>query len=231
MKKWCWVLLLIFVIGCAPGEEVTGVEKVSLTAEDGLNIVGNYYDTDGERAVILLHMLNRNKADWDSFAKELQDRGISSIAIDLRGHGESGGELRMFSEDDFRNMQLDAKTAKEFLIGKGKKSIAVIGASIGANTAFNFANSDNSIKTAVLLAPGEDYRGVSTLGSAEEFDRAVLVVLTKDDVYFGTGQRVYDAIKSNKKESKVYEKGGHGTRLFGVTDLNKVLVNWLERYL
>lgn len=235
MRKW-WLLALLVIVVCVPqgndgeqGDGMMAAQRVQLTSDDGLRIVGTYSDAPGDKAVVLLHMMRRTKSDWDAFAKRLQREGIASIAIDLRGHGESAGNLVTFTDDDFKNMKFDAQAAVSFLRTKGKTKIVVIGASIGANTALIAADGDKDIAGVVLLAPGTDYRGVLTQDIAQKFDRPVLVVLAKDDVYYETGQEVWKAIAGEQKELKVYEKGGHGTQLFATTDLEEVLVDWLEK--
>ncbi|MEU4832263.1 alpha/beta hydrolase [Streptosporangium sp. NPDC023615] len=40
--------------------------------------------------VLLLHGGGRTRADWDASASLLRDAGFRSVAMDLRGHGESG---------------------------------------------------------------------------------------------------------------------------------------------
>lgn len=240
MKKW-WLFALLLLVGCAPlgsdgnkndgdqGDGMMAAQRVQLTSKDGLQIVGNYYGAPGESAVVLLHMMRRSKADWDGFAQRLQREGIASIAIDLRGHGESAGDLGAFQDQDFKNMKFDAQAAVSFLRTNGKAKIMVMGASIGANTALVAADEDRDIMGAVLLAPGADYLGVVTLDVARRFERPILVVLSKDDVYYETGQEVWKAMTGAQKVLKVYEKGGHGTWLFGTTDLEDVLVDWLEK--
>jgi len=42
------------------------------------------------RAVLLLHGGRRNRRDWDPFAALLAAQGYRPVALDLRGHGESG---------------------------------------------------------------------------------------------------------------------------------------------
>jgi pimeloyl-ACP methyl ester carboxylesterase len=40
--------------------------------------------------VLLLHGGGRTRHDWDAFAPTLRDRGYHPVAMDLRGHGDSG---------------------------------------------------------------------------------------------------------------------------------------------
>ncbi len=147
------------------GEGTTG-QKVSFLTDDGVWIVGTYYppasshQTTPAKAVILLHMLGRNRNDWNSFAAILSNssNGYFVLSIDLRGHGESINQngntisFRSFSPDDFNKMVLDVKAAKHFLVTQkhiSPNNIAIVGASIGANVGLKYAASDPSIKAVV----------------------------------------------------------------------------------
>ncbi|MFH1258021.1 MAG: alpha/beta fold hydrolase, partial [Candidatus Micrarchaeota archaeon] len=142
---------------------------MELKTSDGMKIAATYYksDNDAKEAIILLHMLNRNRNDWNDFARKLQPN-YEVIAVDFRGHGDSGGDLNAFTAEDFQKFMLDVKAAREFLSNRGKKTYALIGGSIGANIALNFAV-ENDIGRVVLLSPGLDYRGVETGTSAHKY--------------------------------------------------------------
>jgi len=235
MSTVVFLCSILLVSACA--NNISGVDSLpeqmqTLTTSDGVKLAYSFVEAEGDKAVILLHMLNQHKGTWHDLPKKLQEAGYSSIALDFRGHGESEGDWQKFSDQDFQKLLNDAEAAKEFLENQGKTDISVIGGSIGANTAFNFATANPDVKTAILLAPGENFRGVGTLESAATFnsERHVLVVVAEDDSYIDTGNTLFEAITTQNKELKVYEEGGHGTRLLPVTNLGEVIVDWLEKY-
>lgn len=220
-------IILLIISGCKTGKMM---DEINLQTEDNLNIVVNFYEADSDKAVILLHMLGRNKEDWVNFANTLVKNNYNVLALDFRGHGKSDGDLNKFSEKDFNNMVLDVKEAKSFLTSNGKKEIVIIGASIGANTAMNYAVLDNEIKNIVLLSPGLDYRGVKTEDSVKKYKNKILVVSSEDDEYSFESSRTLKSLNKNV-ELKEYKSGGHGTRMFPATDLEKVLLGWLNKNL
>jgi len=71
------------------------LERVEMKTTDGVNIIGDLYQpiNSNGSAVILLHMMNKDKASWYEFGKKLVDKGYVVLAIDLRGHGESVQQL------------------------------------------------------------------------------------------------------------------------------------------
>ena len=61
-----------------------------LTTDDNNKIAYTFFENkDAKYGIVLLHMLDRDRRDWGSFAKLLQTAGYSAITIDLRGHGQS----------------------------------------------------------------------------------------------------------------------------------------------
>ena len=200
------IFFLLFISACSynPQNQKEGF----LITSDNLKISYNYNEVDSDGAVILLHMLNLAKEDWNDFTKELNENGFSTIAIDFRGHGASDLDWESFNEKDFNNMVLDVEAAKRFLDDKGYKNINIIGASIGANMALKFYEKNQKIDRVVLLSPGKNYRGVKL---SENIDGNVLVISSKDD------EQSYDSsvkVAENVKENFIgFETGGHGTNL------------------
>ena len=101
-------------------------------------------------------MMPATKKSFHQLAEEFQNIGYESIAIDLRGHGES---------DKGPESILDLEIAVDYLVkNRGAKSdkISFIGASIGANLSLQYISEHSEFKTAILLSPGLNYRGIKT---------------------------------------------------------------------
>lgn len=210
-------------------------EEVSFLTTDNFEIFSTYYaQEDNTPAIILLHMLDRNRDDWNDFALMLQNEGYTVLSIDLRGHGQSvfKNEEKFvwndFSEQDFNNMVLDVEAAKNFLMEKADLSnLFVIGASIGANMALYYG-SENDVKGIVLLSPGLEYRGVKTEEAMKNYKGPVLIVASNEDTYSATSANKLYSLAQGKKQIKVYDDAGHGTRMFAKTDLEVLIINWLK---
>lgn len=220
-------------------------EKVTFTTADGVEIAGNFYPQPGNvlrRTVLFLHMMPATKESWDSLAKELQKRDVASLAIDLRGHGESvkvkrknekGKNLdyRNFSDEEHQTSELDVEAALAWLNKKnGGLPISIVGASIGANFALE-ALARHNLPRAAVLSPGLNYRGIEPLGTVKKLKDypSVLYVSAKDDRDGRNAketQELFNATTS-KKQIKLYDKGGHGTDMLAGTDLLPVLVEFL----
>lgn len=238
------IIITILLISCTKqytktDEKITSplprerpYQDIDLKTLDNINIKATFYKGNKDKpSIILLHMLDRNRNDWNEFAKSLQAIGYNVVSIDLRGHGESSLKWKSFSEKDFNNMVLDVKAAKEFLVNQELgNNIAIIGASIGANTALNFAVQDGSIKTIVLLSPGLEYREVKTEETIKQFKNPILIVAAEGDSYSADSSRTLNSLSKNS-ELKIYNGSEHGTRLLGKTDVDKVMINWLKENL
>ncbi len=228
MKKFILVLILVFLVfisACKTQTKDLEEMKNYLTTEDSVKIAYNFQKADSSKGVILIHMLGRDKSTWNNFISKLKDYNV--IAIDLRGHGSSDLNYNSFSDSDYNNMIKDVKAAKLFLKEKGINQIAIIGASIGANTALNYAVTDSDIKTVVLLSPGLEYHGVKTSDSIKKLKVPVLIVVSQEDSYAYQSSVELNNKAISKKELKVYNNKGHGTNMFSGTDLNKVILDWL----
>lgn len=203
------------------------MQKIFLTAKDGIKIAANLYPAESPIGwIVFSHMMPAVKESWSGLAKELQSAGHESVAIDLRGHGESMSaklDYRNFSDAEHQKSILDLEAAAEFLIKERKAAadkISFIGASIGANLSLQCVSEYPEFKTAVLLSPGLNYRGVETelLAKNLKAGQKVFFISAKDDVRSGgnnnveENQKLYDLIPAGaEKKIKIYETGGHGT--------------------
>ena len=211
------------------------MRKIFLTTKDGVKIAANLYPVESPAGwIIFSHMMPAVKESWNDLAKRFQGASYEGIVIDLRGHGESisGGltrklNYRNFSDAEHQKSILDLAAAADFLIQERKAAagkISFVGASIGANMSLQYISERSEFKTAVLLSPGLDYRGVKTEPMVKKLSagQKVFFVSAKDDVHSGgnnaeENQKLYDLTPQGvKKQIKIYETGGHGTDILNV---------------
>jgi acetyl esterase/lipase len=221
-------------------------QAVTFITDDGVSIVGTYYaPSSGLKGstptIILLHMLGKDRSTWNTFASALSHEGYAVLSIDLRGHGESIKQgsstvsYQSFTENDFNKMTLDVKAAKQFLIERKNANpdrMAVIGASIGANIALNYAATlDPTIKTVILLSPGLNYRGVATLDTITKYKNPIYIAATKGDSESAKdSQTLCDKINCGEN-LKIYSgSSSHGTNMFESLNppLQDLIMSWLS---
>jgi hypothetical protein len=206
-----------------------------LAAQDGTRIAYTYWPGQGEGphpGIILVHQLPSNRHSWDSFAPALQKAGYAAVAIDYRGRGESGGQLK--TAEDFQHIALDVEAAKAFIsqqMGVDGGRLAIIGASIGANHALIAATKDPRVKAAILLSPGLDYRGVKTTDAARACRTPLLIAASEEDAYAAESARELDRLARQPKRLTIYRGAGHGTDMLAGTDLRERMLAWLREHL
>ncbi len=208
-------------------------EDIIVEAEDGLELDATFYAAEGlENApgVILLHMLGSNRTIWETvgLVDELAANGYAVLALDMRGHGDTGNAQDwVLAEDDIQRVWRYFVERPEV---DGEKT-AVIGASIGSNMALIAAANEPAIKTAVLLSPGLIYRGVAIESRMPDMgDRPLFLVASEDDYYSEDTVNKLAETAVGETQLQIYENAGHGTDMFEPQpDLTPLILTWLKQ--
>jgi len=233
------VLLLIPPVPPLAAEGAGTSEKIQLKTQDGVLLAARYARAARPKgAVILLPMLSKTKQSWFEMQTKLTEKGFSSLALDLRGHGESvsknGREIywRAFSDKEFRKMTLDVEAAYRFLLkheGFAPQRIFIMGASIGANLALRFGAGEKNLGGVLSLSPGLDYRGVETEDAARSYqDRPVFYAASRGDL--SSYETIHYLARFAPNRTLVDLEGeAHGTEMLERDSyLNERILNWLE---
>jgi pimeloyl-ACP methyl ester carboxylesterase len=216
--------------------------NVSFITSDGVSIKGDWYEAEriGGRCALLLHMMPATKESWKTFAEVLLARGISCLAIDLRGHGESteGGKLdyKKFTDANHQTSRLDVEASLAWLAARGfeESRIAIVGASIGANLALRAMVEHEQIKIGIALSPGVDYRGVTTNDAVEKLRNGQLVLLcaSEDDPQSFGAVNELNELNCEQTRRIILERAGHGTAMFEHDgEFMKQCAEWIEKKL
>lgn len=132
-------------------------QSVHFTASDGVPIAGSYWPgrrPDGP-AVLLLHGVDSSRASFARHAAWLSHEGYAVLAIDFRGHGESGQVARSFGLRESR----DASAALAFLRrGTPDRRVGLIGTSLGGAAALLGDDGPLPVQAMVLQAVYPDLR-------------------------------------------------------------------------
>jgi len=129
---------------------------------DGYTISGAHTIAKSKSIVLWLHGITVNKDEYLEFfkdgAKYLETKGIDSLRIDFRGHGESSGASLDFS---IAGQILDVKTALNYIrrsYSKKQIKIHIVGCSFGAPPAiYSAARYPGVVKSLILIAPVLSY--------------------------------------------------------------------------
>ncbi|MHB2026160.1 MAG: alpha/beta hydrolase [Elusimicrobiota bacterium] len=169
---------------------------VSFKTVDGWTIKGRWQPAKrGRMTLVLIHGTGRSKEIWDLFAKRLNASGYGTMAMDLRGHGESDigpdGLEKTWrqmsagrSNNDFIDMAHDIEAAIAYLkaAGTDEKEIGLIGEGLGASLALRYAAVNPQAPLVVLIAPGLDYQNVPVIAALRAYSsRPILIVYSTQD--------------------------------------------------
>ncbi len=224
--------------------EIPAPENIKFTSEGNVEIVGTFYASAkaNSPAVLLLHQFGSSRASYEKFASDLQIKGFNILTIDGRGFGESvkttDGKTVTAERTAEGVKGMKADVAQAFLYLAQQKNIdtarmGIVGASYGSSLAIIYAAEGLGVKATALVSPGINYFDNLPIEQTVKHygDRPLLMVAAEDDKDSANAVRKLKADNPNEKyETKIYEKGGHGTALFAV-GLQDLLEQFLTKNL
>ena len=223
--------LLALMAAAVPAWASQG-QNARFKTEDGWTIAGLYRAPRlHQPVVILVHGVAASKSDWEPLTLKRERRGIGSLAIDLRGHGESlqgpAGKTDFQGFDatqEWPRAQKDIEAAAAFLTKHGiaASRVGYVGASIGANLVSWAMPRPRFL---VLLSPGMDYRGVRLAHPPKGVP--ILVAACAEDSYAFRSSEDFAA----KTKGAVFltARQGHGAQMLADPEFFKKLLGWIER--
>ena len=120
-------------------------------------------------------------------------------------------------------MVQDIDAVRSVIVNKGISRLSIVGASIGANVALNYAT-QNDVKGLVLLSPGLDYRGVR---GDIVLNQPFMIVASQDDTYSAESAQEIASINQNAN-LVLYDNVGHGTNMFVEPELAQRMLDWIS---
>jgi len=211
-------------------EALVEMGSITFTTSDGVLIAGTFVGGTGEGArpaALLLPMRAKTRDSYGEFQQRLSSEGISSLAIDIRGHGDSNGDgnldYRAFREAEWNATTNDVKGGLDWLRnqpGVDASLIGIVGASIGANLAVIVtaeeltAGTENPPKLLVLLSPGLNYSVRLDPGRARELGHTPVYIVSavEDTQSYRGSQTLSQAARGGELHD--FEGSEHGTDLF-----------------
>lgn len=132
-------------VSASAGDTPDGFENLSLKTEDDIDIAAWYKAPQNGTAIIVLHGSNCSRDNMRPYISFLSDHGYGVLAIDLRGHGDSGGAANALGWQRHK----DIGAAVLFLRDKGIESIGALGSSLGGESLLGVSSQYPEIKAIV----------------------------------------------------------------------------------
>jgi len=196
-------LAAALVLAAAP----LGAQRiVSFPTRDGGVTFGELRG-EGDHVVVLVHGGRFTKESWREQAAALNQAGLVTLAIDLRGRGRSAGGAP-------DSVHLDVLAAVGFVKERGTERVSVVGASLGGWAA---------ARATAELSPGEIDRLVllahAPIEDPERLHGKKLFIVTRGDVS-GSGTLRLRSIRDqyerspHPKELVVLDGSAHAQHVF-----------------
>jgi predicted acyl esterase len=208
-------------------------EDITLTTSDGVQLAARFYAPENLNAdtavLILVHEAYRDSSSWDGFHTAALENGYAVIALDLRGHGQSEGDL-VFDEAMDRDIDAVMEWIRTTPDLNGDR-IIIAGASVGANLALRAGARYPQINTLVLLSPGLMYWEIGTENAILDYGRRpLLLVASENDAYSATSVRKLNELGRGYDKLVIYPGAEHGTEMIrSQPDLSDLIFNWFEQ--
>ena len=191
--------MALLLLAAAPAARAAAPRKpkvlpgivVEFAAPDGWPLKAKYVPAkEGKLTLILLHGTGQRKDDWHALGRSLAGWGYGYLALDLRGHGESGkgpdgqpAPWRKFKptkeQNEFANMTRDIEGAVAYLTGQGvlEEQIGIIGADVGSSVGVKYASIHPKVHLIAMLSHGTHYQEVLTINALRRYtNRPILMV-------------------------------------------------------
>lgn len=141
----------------------TPYETVRFTAADGTRLAAWWMPALGgesDRTVVLVHGLGGGKADLLPMAAAFLPHGYNVLMPDLRGHGQSGGQVSTFGVRE----TADVDAAIQWLVNErpaAARDVYGVGVSMGAAAMLAAAADDPRVDAVVAISTYDDLGGMA----------------------------------------------------------------------
>lgn len=195
--------------------------RVTIPTPDGVALAASWRPVPGAPdapAVLLLHEFSRDRREWDALVPELAQRGLATLALDLRGHGEStrkGGAVVKLTPrlmTDPAGFPRDVEAAGKWLRGRTAK-VGAMGLALGANLVV-LATASGWADAGVALSATTD-RLAPLAGGRPTKPEATLFVASEEDPGRAAAAQELSAKEGEPRKLIVVPGSAHNLALFG----------------
>lgn len=209
--------------------------EVTFTSSDGVRLFATWKPSPSggpAPAVLLLHAFSRDRRELAFLADELAARGFATLALDLRGHGDSlrKGSVQLGLSPSLQTSPLgfprDVEAACAWLAQRAPR-IGVVGFSVSGNLAA-LATASGWAEAGVAVSARAD-RLAPLAGTRPSAPRGLLVLAAEKDPGRADSARALDAAGRDPKAVALFPGTAHALDLFRSEPASKeAAFAWLE---
>ena len=158
-------------------------EKVTFSAEDGLKITADLYETNPANPYILLfHQAGYSRGEYRQIANKILKFGYNCLAVDLR----AGGEVNYIQNHtallavqqgysvDYLSSKKDIEAAIKWVKERSKEPVVLFGSSFSASLSLLVAKNNPDVNAVIAFSPGEFFAPELTIRSEiKNFEKPV----------------------------------------------------------
>jgi len=198
----------LLAVACSSSSDArTSGTNLLFAADDGTVLHGRVYGS-GPTGVLLVHDFGSDQGVWQTFARNLTDRGFMVLTYDMRGHGSSPGVREPGIAD------ADAAAAMRYMRKSlSKEQLFLVGEGLGGIAALKVASREKVLGVASISSPAT-YRGVTALNDIPRITSPKLFVASEGDVDAKDAARAFQE-KAKDAEVAVFPGNAKGAALLG----------------
>ncbi len=196
--------------------------KITFPSKDSLTITADWYPVSENMPVILLcHQARFSRGEYSETALKLNKFGFNCLAIDQRFGNEANGVTNETAAEAKRlkksQTNLDAEqdmiAALDYLFGKYKKPIIILGSSYSASLALAIAKDNNHVFAVAAFSPGEYFVQKDFVAKhIDGLNKPVFITSSKEEADAVT-DLVKDVVSLIKVQYIPKSKGDHGSKV------------------
>lgn len=216
MKNLLRIVLLILSSSVVAQTAIP--QNATISTADGGIIEADFYAA-GAIAVVLAHGAVFDKNSWQPLIEQLSKNGLSSLAINFRGYGQSKSGTQTGAKYE------DILAAVRYLRKKPDiAKVAVLGASMGGGAAAlaSIKANPGEISALILLSP-------VPIGQATKIAGNTLYIASRDEPGFSTIKAQFESAQPTK-QFKVLAGKAHAQHIFK-TDQKDALIETIINFL
>jgi pimeloyl-ACP methyl ester carboxylesterase len=127
------------------GAPPDGFESITITTADGVALAGWFAPSANGAAIVLLHGAGGSRESVRAYAVMLHRHGYGVLAVDARGHGESGGRVNRLGWRGLEDVQAVVKHLEE----SGIERIGGLGLSMGGEMLLGAASATPGLRAII----------------------------------------------------------------------------------